>query len=310
VPRLLAMPLRGWAVFLPRVLPAGVRPRVALFRPALARRPGLSRWSPILPALQHIRPGCFRLVLLKQHPPPPNAGVRPFERTQESLPAGGGCGFVPPGRWLVVPAYLLRAFDRRSSSPCSARTIGLEIFPRTGRRRSSSGCVPRRERGTRRTDPSSALGGRFSAYREMRVGAKGTTGSRRGRWLRPAPSRRPTRSTRSTSGPPAPDEAFFPPVSLFKEGAKGDVEGAQGKRLPPDALCQRMPPGLAASFDRPTSSAEVISSARPTPIDVSVTGPNLADRPRPSAEKIPQGSCRHPVAPHPPVRPQCLSNYP
>jgi multidrug efflux pump subunit AcrB len=77
-----------------------------------------------------------------------------------------------------------------------------------------------------------------------------------------------------------PEEAIL--RVAFKEGAKVDVQALK-ERLR-EALAKEMP-GVRLSFEPADIVSEVMSFGSPTPIEVSVTGPNLADD-RAFAEKI------------------------
>jgi multidrug efflux pump subunit AcrB len=198
-------------------------------------------------------------------------GSRPetsFERAQASY--AGLVGTIVGWRWLVVPAYLVASL---AVIVFVGRELGLEIFPRV-----DAGRFQLRMRapdGTR-YEKTEQLALTALQQIEKEVGKDGI-GTSVG-YVGLLPSTYPINAIFQWTG--GPEEAILR-VAL-KEGSKVDIEHLK-ERLRA-ALTQQMP-GVRLSFEPADIVSEVMSFGSPTPVDVSVTGPNLAEN-RAFAEKI------------------------
>ncbi len=273
VPRLLAM-LCVLAVFLPSFSMQGSAR--SLFVP-LSLAVGFAMVTSYLLSSTFVP--VLSAWMLKHHPRPERGRMTAFERTQESY--GRAVGRIVRWRWLVVPAYLVGSI---AVVVLVGRTIGLEIFPKV-----DAGRFQLRMRAPDGTRYEKTEQLALAALRriEKEVG-KDTVEASVG-YVGTIPSTYPINAIYQwTAGP---EEAILR-VAL-REGSKVDVESLK-ERLR-DGLAKEMP-GVRLSFEPADIVSEVMSFGSPTPVEVSVTGPNLADD-RAFAEKI-----RKELAGIPPLR--------
>ena len=179
-------------------------------------------------------------------------------------------GGVVRWRWLVVPAYLVASL---AVVVLVGRTLGVEIFPRV-----DAGRFQLRLRAPDGTRYEKTEQLALAALRqiEKEVGKDGVETSVG--YVGLLPSTYPINAIFQWTG--GPEEAILR-VAL-KEGSKVDIERLK-ERLR-ESLAEQMP-GVRLSFEPADIVSEVMSFGSPTPVDVSVTGPNLAED-RAFAEKI------------------------
>jgi multidrug efflux pump subunit AcrB len=191
-----------------------------------------------------------------------------FERAQESY--GRAIGPIVRLRWLVVPVYLVASL---AVVFLVGRTLGVEIFPRV-----DAGRFQLRMRapdGTR-YEKTEQLALAALSQIEKEVGKDGVETSVG--YVGLLPSTYPINAIFQWTG--GPEEAILR-VAL-KEGSKANIE--QLKERLRETLAEQMP-GVRLSFEPADIVSEVMSFGSPTPVEVSVTGPNLAEN-RTFAEKI------------------------
>jgi multidrug efflux pump subunit AcrB len=262
VPRLLAM-LCVLAVFIPSFFMQGAAR--ALFVP-LSLAVGFAMVTSYLLSSTFVP--VLSTWLLRHHHQSARGRKTAFHRVQESY--GQAVGVVVRWRWAVVPAYLAVA---GVVIFFVGRTLGLEIFPRV-----DAGRFQLRLRapdGTRFEKTEQLTLAALRAIEEE-VG-KDTIEASVG-YVGLIPSSYPINAIfQWTSG----NEEAILRVAL-KEGSKVDVEGLK-ERLR-EKLADRMP-GVRLSFEPADIVNEVMSFGSPTPVDVGVTGPSLAEN-RAFAEKI------------------------
>ena len=240
------------------------------------RWPSASRWSPRTcspaPSCRSSRPGCCGTIITVGR-----TGARGdplFERARDAY--GRAVGGIVRWRWVVVPAYLVG--HGRGDRRWSGRSLGLEIFPKVDagrfqlRMRAPDGT---RYRGDR------AAGDRRAATRSSKEVGRDNVEISIG-YVGLIPSSYPINAIYQWTG--GPEEAILR-VAL-KEGAKVDIERLK-ERLR-DELAEQMP-GVRLSFEPADIVSEVMSFGSPTPVEVAVTGPNLADD-RAFAEKLRAGA--------------------
>jgi multidrug efflux pump subunit AcrB len=262
VPRLLAM-LCVLAVFLPSFAMQGSAR--ALFVP-LSLAVGFAMVTSYLLSSTFVP--VLSAWMLEHHPRPGRGRKTAFERTQESY--GRAVGRIVRWRWLVVPAYLVGSI---AVVVLVGRTIGLEIFPRV-----DAGRFQLRMRAPDGTRYEKTELFALAALRQIEKEVGKDTVETSVGYVGTIPSTYPINAIYQwTAGP---EEAIL--RVAFKEGARVDVEALK-ERLR-DALAKEMP-GVRLSFEPADIVSEVMSFGSPTPIEVSVTGPNLADD-RAFAEKI------------------------
>ena len=262
VPRLLAM-LCVLAVFLPSFSMQGSAR--SLFVP-LSLAVGFAMVASYLLSSTFVP--VLSAWLLKHHPRPERGRKTAFERTQESY--GRAVGRIVRWRWLVVPAYLAGSI---AVVILVGRTIGLEIFPKV-----DAGRFQLRMRAPDGTRYEKTEQLALAALRQIEKEVGKDTVETSVGYVGTIPSTYPINAIYQwTAGP---EEAIL--RVAFKEGAKVDVEALK-ERLR-DALAKDMP-GVRLSFEPADIVSEVMSFGSPTPVEVSVTGPNLADD-RAFAEKI------------------------
>ncbi len=262
VPRLLAM-LCVLAVFLPSFSMQGAAR--SLFVP-LSLAVGFAMVTSYLLSSTFVP--VLSAWMLKHHPRPDRGRKTAFERTQESY--GRAVGRIVRWRWLVVPAYLVGSL---AVVVLVGRTIGLEIFPKV-----DAGRFQLRMRapdGTR-YEKTELLALAALQQIEKEVGKDAVEASVG--YVGTIPSTYPINAIYQWTG--GPEEAILR-VAL-KEGTTVDIEALK-ERLR-DGLAELMP-GVRLSFEPADIVSEVMSFGSPTPIEISVTGPNLADD-RAFAEKI------------------------
>ena len=267
VPRLLAM-LCVLAVFIPSFFMQGAAR--SLFVP-LSLAVGLAMVSSYLLSSTFV-PVLSTWLLRHQHRSGSHAVRRQttFARAQASY--GRAVGKIVRWRWLVVPAYLVIS---AGVIFLVGRTLGVEIFPKvdTGRFQLRM----RAPDGTRYEKTEQLA---LAALRqiEKEVGQDGIETSVG--YVGLLPSTYPINAIFQWTG--GPEEAILR-VAL-KEGSKVKIE--QLKERLRETLANQMP-GVRLSFEPADIVSEVMSFGSPTPVDVSVTGPNLAEN-RAFAEKIRQ----------------------
>jgi multidrug efflux pump subunit AcrB len=183
---------------------------------------------------------------------------------------GRSVSAVVRGRWVIVPAYLAGAF---AVIGLVGRSLGLEIFPKVD--------AGRFQLRIRAPD-----GTRYEETERLAIAALESIGKEVGRdkvaisigYVGLIPSSYPINAIYQWTG--GPEEAIL--RVAMKEGAKVNIEGLK-ERLRRELSVQL--PGVRLSFEPADIVSEVMSFGSPTPVDVAVTGPNLADD-RAFAEKL------------------------
>jgi multidrug efflux pump subunit AcrB len=265
VPRLLAM-LCVLAVFIPSFFMQGAGR--ALFVP-LSLAVGFAMVTSYLLSSTFVP--VLSTWLLRHHHRPGGGATRrqtTFERAQESY--GRAVGPIVRWRWLVVPAYLVVSL---AVVFVVGRTLGVEIFPKV-----DAGRFQLRMRAPDGTRYEKTEQLALAALRQIEneVGKGGVEASVG--YVGLLPSTYPINAIFQWTG--GPEEAILR-VAL-KEGSKVNIERLK-ERLR-ESLAKQMP-GVRLSFEPADIVSEVMSFGSPTPVDVSVTGPNLAED-RAFAEKI------------------------
>src|SRR5512135_3656351 len=265
IPRLLAM-LCVLAVFIPSFFMQGAAK--ALFVP-LSLAVGFAMVTSYLLSSTFVP--VLSTWLLRHHHQFGEGGARrrtTFKRAQESY--GRGVGAIVRWRWLVVPAYLVATV---AVVVLGGMTLGLEIFPRV-----DAGRFQLRLRAPDGTRIEKTEQLAIAALRtiEKEVGKDGVEASVG--YVGLIPSSYPINAIFQWTG--GPEEAILR-VAL-KGGAKVDI-GELKERLRAKLAAQM--PGVRLSFEPADIVNEVMSFGSPTPVEVSVTGPNLAEN-RAYAEKM------------------------
>jgi multidrug efflux pump subunit AcrB len=262
VPRLLAM-LCVLAVFIPSFFMQGAGR--ALFVP-LSLAVGFAMVTSYLLSSTFVP--VLSTWLLRHHQRPDRSRKTSFQRAQQTY--GRAVGGVVRWRWLVVPAYLVVSL---AVVFLVGRTLGVEIFPKV-----DAGRFQLRMRAPDGTRYEKTEQLALAALRqiEKEVGKDGVETSVG--YVGLLPSSYPINAIFQWTG--GPEEAILR-VAL-KEGSKVDIERLK-ERLR-ETLAHQMP-GVRLSFEPADIVSEVMSFGSPTPVDVSVTGPNLAEN-RAFAEKI------------------------
>jgi multidrug efflux pump subunit AcrB len=191
-----------------------------------------------------------------------------FERGRDAY--GRAVGGIVRWRWVIVPAYLAGTI---AVILLVGRSLGLEIFPKV-----DAGRFQLRMR--------APDGTRYEETERLAITALETITKEVGRdqvaisvgYVGLIPSSYPINAIYQWTG--GPEEAIL--RVAMKEGAKVNIErlkerlrGELGTKLP----------GVRLSFEPADIVSEVMSFGSPTPVDVAVTGPNLADD-RAFAEKL------------------------
>ena len=265
IPRLLAM-LCVLSVFIPSFFMQGAAR--ALFVP-LSLAVGFAMVTSYLLSSTFVP--VLSTWLLRHHYRFVGGGARPqttFEQVQESY--GRAVGGVVRWRWLVVPGYLVASL---AVIFLVGRTLGVEIFPKV-----DAGRFQLRMR--------APDGTRYEKTEELAIAALRTIEKEVGKdsveasvgYVGLLPSTYPINAIFQWTG--GPEEAILR-VAL-KEGSKVDID--QLKERLRETLAKQMP-GVRLSFEPADIVSEVMSFGSPTPVDVSITGPNLAED-RALAEKI------------------------
>jgi multidrug efflux pump subunit AcrB len=265
VPRLLAM-LCVLAVFLPSFFMQGAAQ--ALFVP-LSLAVGFAMVASYLLSSTFV-PVLSTWLLRHHHHRPAEGEHRPtvFERARDAYRRA--VGEVVRWRWVMAPAYLAVALG---VIVLVGRSLGLEIFPKV-----DAGRFQLRLR--------APTGTRYEETEKLAIAALETIGKEVGRdkvaisigYVGLIPSSYPINAIFQWTG--GPEEALLR-VAL-KEGAKVDLEVLK-ERLRRE-LAARMP-DVRLSFEPADIVSEVMSFGSPTPVEVAVTGPSLADD-RAFAEKL------------------------
>jgi RND family efflux transporter MFP subunit len=264
VPRLLAM-LCVLAVFIPSFFMQGAAR--ALFVP-LSLAVGFSMVASYLLSSTFVP--VLSTWLLRHHPLDTHRRTTLFERLQVDY-ARLAEGMVH-WRWLVVPVYLAATF---TVIGLALLTLGWEIFPRV-----DAGRFQLRLR--------AADGTRYEKTEELAIAALRTIEDEVGKdnveasvgYVGLIPSSYPINAIfQWTSGP---QDAIL--RIALKRGTKIDLEAVK-ERLREKLSAQI--PGVRLSFEPADIVSEVMSFGSPTPVEVSVNGPNLAEN-RAFAEKIRQ----------------------
>ena len=283
VPRLLAM-LCVLAVFIPSFFMQGAAQ--ALFVP-LSLAVGFAMVTSYLLSSTFVP--VLSTWLLRHHHHRQAQGERRrrslFERGRDAY--GRAVGAVVRGRWVIVPAYLAGTL---AVIVLVGRSLGLEIFPKV-----DAGRFQLRMR--------APDGTRYEETERLAIAALESIGQEVGRdkvaisigYVGLIPSSYPINAIYQWTG--GPEEAIL--RVAMKEGAKVDIERLK-ERLRRELSVQL--PGVRLSFEPADIVSEVMSFGSPTPVDVAVTGPNLADD-RAFAEKLRNELGQIPVAPRPPLRP-------
>ena len=262
VPRLLAM-LCILAVFLPSFFMQGAAQ--ALFVP-LSLAVGFAMVSSYLLSSTFV-PVMSAWLLRRGHRPDRTRRTA-FDRARDHY--GRALGLVVRWRWAVVPAYLaLAALVILGVGP----RLGLEIFPKV-------------DAGRFQLRIKAPTGTRIEETEKVAVEALGAIGEEVGRdrvevsvgYVGMIPSSYPINAIYQWTG--GPEEVILR-VAL-KPGPPLPIEGLKAKLR--ETLNARMP-GVRFSFEPADIVSEVMSFGSPTPVEVAVTGPSLADD-RAHAEKI------------------------
>ena len=177
---------------------------------------------------------------------------------------------------VIVPAYLAGTL---AVIVLVGRSLGLEIFPKV-----DAGRFQLRMR--------APDGTRYEETERLAISALESIGKDVGRdkvaisigYVGLIPSSYPINAIYQWTG--GPEEAIL--RVAMKEGAKVDIERLK-ERLRGSFSVQL--PGVRLSFEPADIVSEVMSFGSPTPLDVAVTGPNLADD-RAFAEKLATSSVR------------------
>jgi multidrug efflux pump subunit AcrB len=257
VPRLLAM-LCVLAVFIPSFFMQGAAQ--ALFVP-LSLAVGFAMVASYLLSSTFVP--VLSTWLLRHHHHLGRAGGRRrpmFERGRAAY--GRALAGIVRWRWVMVPAYLAATI---AVMWLVGRSLGLEIFPRV-----DAGRFQLRMR--------APDGTRYEETERLAIAALETIHHEVGRdrvaisigYVGLIPSSYPINAIFQWTG--GPEEAILR-VAL-KEGARVDIERLK-ERLRGE-LATKLP-GVRLSFEPADIVSEVMSFGSPTPIDVSVTGLNLAD---------------------------------
>jgi multidrug efflux pump subunit AcrB len=270
IPRLLAM-LCVLAVFIPSFFMQGSAK--ALFVP-LSLAVGFAMITSYLLSSTFV-PVLSTWLLRHHHRTGQDRGST-FRTAQEFY--GRAVGHVVAWRWLAVPVYLAASL---AVVVLIGRTLGLEIFPKV-----DAGRFQLRIR--------AADGTRFEKTEQLTLTALHTIEKEVGKdrieasvgYVGLLPSSYPINAIFQWTG--GPEEAIL--RVAFKEGAKVNIDALK-ERLRKELAGQM--PGVRLSFEPADIVSEVMSFGSPTPVDVSVMGPDLAAD-RAYAEKVRQELTRIP----------------
>jgi multidrug efflux pump subunit AcrB len=257
IPRLLAM-LCVLAVFIPSFFMQGAAQ--ALFVP-LSLAVGFAMVSSYLLSSTFVP--VLSTWLLRHHHHHRAAGHRPpslFERGRDAY--GRAVGRIVRWRWVIVPTYLVGTL---AVIYLVIQSLGLEIFPKV-----DSGRFQLRMR--------APDGTRYEETERLAIAALETIKQEVGPekvaisvgYVGLIPSSYPINAIYQWTG--GPEEAIL--RVAMKKGARVDIERLK-ERLR-EKLATRLP-GVRLSFEPADIVSEVMSFGSPTPVDVAVTGPNLAD---------------------------------
>ncbi len=265
VPRLLAM-LCILAVFLPSFFMQGAAQ--ALFVP-LSLAVGFAMVASYLLSSTFV-PVLSAWLLRHRHQPSENGHFRrsTFDRIREAYHRGTTA--VVRLRWAAVPAYL--AASALVVNGVGSR-LGLEVFPKV-------------DAGRFQLRIKAPTGTRIEETEKVAIAALDAIGEEVGRdriditlgYVGVIPSSYPINAIYQWTG--GPEEVILR-VAL-KPGSDIPIEGLKGRLR--DTLASKMP-GVRFSFEPADIVSEVMSFGSPTPVEVAVTGPSLADN-RAFAEKI------------------------
>jgi multidrug efflux pump subunit AcrB len=265
IPRLLAM-LCVLAVFIPSFFMQGAAQ--ALFVP-LSLAVGFAMVTSYLLSSTFVP--VLSTWLLRHHHHLGGGGQRRrslFERGRDAY--GRAVGSAVRWRWVIVPAYLAGTI---AVIVLMGRSLGLEIFPKVDAARFQ----------LRMRAPD---GTRYEETERLAIAALDTIKKEVGPdkvaisigYVGLIPSSYPINAIYQWTG--GPEEAIL--RVAMKEGAKVNIERLK-ERLR-EELATRLP-GVRLSFEPADIVSDVMSFGSPTPVDVAVTGPNLADD-RAFAEKL------------------------
>jgi multidrug efflux pump subunit AcrB len=258
VPRLLAM-LCVLAVFLPSFFMQGAAQ--ALFVP-LSLAVGFAMVSSYLLSSTFVP--VLSVWLLRHHHRLHAGGPlrrrSAFDRMRDAY--ARAVGAVVRLRWLIVPAYVAGAL---AIIVLTGRSLGLEIFPKVD--------AGRFQLRLRAPD-----GTRYEETERLAIAALDRIAKDVGRenvaisigYVGLIPSSYPINAIYQWTG--GPEEAIL--RVAMRPGAKIDIEGLK-ERLRTELAAEL--PGVRLSFEPADIVSEVMSFGSPTPVDVAVTGPSLAD---------------------------------
>jgi multidrug efflux pump subunit AcrB len=257
VPRLLAM-LCVLAVFIPSFFMQGAAQ--ALFVP-LSLAVGFAMVSSYLLSSTFVP--VLSTWLLRHHHHRPGVGEHRRSLLDHGREAyGRAVGGVVRWGWIVVPAYLAGTI---AVIVLLGQSLGMEIFPKV-------------EAGRFQLRMRAPDGTRYEETERLAIMALDTIKAEVGSdkvaisvgYVGLIPSSYPINAIYQWTG--GPEEAIL--RVAMKEGAKIDIERLK-ERLRGE-LATKLP-GVRLSFEPADITSEVMSFGSPTPVDVSVTGPNLAD---------------------------------
>jgi multidrug efflux pump subunit AcrB len=267
IPRLLAM-LCVIAVFIPSFFMQGAAR--ALFVP-LSLAVGFAMVTSYLLSSTFV-PVCSTWLLRHHHHFGGGAARGPTGFERGCAAYGRAVNVVVWWRWVIVPAYLAGTI---AVIVLLGRSLGLEIFPKV-----DAGRFQLRLRAPAGTRIEKTEELTIAALRAIEQEVGGDTVETSVGYVGLIGSSYPINTIfQWTAGP---EEAIL--RVAFKEGSKVDIEALK-ERLR-NKLSEQMP-GARLSFEPADIVNEVMSFGSPTPVEVSVNGPNLAEN-RAHAEKMRQ----------------------
>ena len=274
VPRLLAM-LCVLAVFIPSFLMQGAAQ--ALFVP-LSLAVGFAMVTSYLLSSTFVPVLSTWLLRHHHHRPAEQQHERSwFERGRDAY--GQAVTRVVQWRWLVVPAYFVTAIG---TIVVVGMSLGLEIFPKV-----DAGRFQLRLR--------APAGTRYEETEKLAIAALETISKEVGRdkvaisigYVGLIPSSYPINAIYQWTG--GPEEAILRVALKERSGVSIDALKARLRR----ELAAELP-DVRPSFEPADIVSEVMSFGSPTPVEVAVTGPSLADD-RAFAAKVREGLAEVPA---------------